>query len=222
MDSIKVIIADDHAIVRQGIMRVLNDQDDIQIIGEAENGIQALELCKNKKPDVLLLDIAMPELSGLEAIDQLKNGQPDLAIIVITMYDNEKYIQKLLQSGALGYVLKASDPEEISHAIRAVYKGEYFLSEEIKKKVITSYIKNPAVNPRATRYESLSDQEKQVFQLLVLGKSTKEISDKLNVSVKTVEKHRTAISQKFGTNNRVHLSHYAVKNEIINLDLLEI
>ena len=222
MKPIKVLIADDHAVVRQGITSILKTEKDIQVVGEAEDGMQTIEKVKALKPDVLLLDIAMPNINGLEAVGLVRDSVPESAIVVLSMYDNENYIQRVLNSGALGYVLKASDPSEISRAIRSVHRREYFLSSEIKKKIIISYINNPDPKPELNRYEKLSAQEKCVFLLIVQGKSIKEIAENLFVTPKTVEKHRTAISHKLGIKNKVEMTHYAIKNGILNLDLMEV
>lgn len=215
MKKIKVLIADDHALVREGIISVLKKQEDIEVVSAAENGLEALEQCKTLKPDVLLLDIVMPNINGLETVKIVKDISPDTAVVILSLYDNENYIHQALKAGASGYVLKASDPSEIYTAIKTAYQGDLFFSSEIKKKLVSSYINDPSPTIEIYRYEKLSIQEKKVFLLIVKGKSTKLIADKLCISSKTVEKHRAAIYQKMGMKNTIEMTHYAIKNGIL-------
>ncbi len=221
MNQIRILVADDHDIVRKGLISILGTQSDMEVIGEAENGLDAIDKCESLKPDVVVLDIAMPGMNGLDAITIVKEKRPNLAIVALSMYDNDTYIQRVFKSGALAYVLKASAASEIYAAIRAAHRGKYYLSEEIREKVVAGFMSQSRDLPETNRYESLTPQEKQVFLLLVQGATTKEMADKLFVSPKTIEKHRTAISQKLGIKNRIGLTYYAIKNEIVNIDLVD-
>ena len=221
MNSIKVLIADDHAIVRDGIQQLLKKESDIEVIGEAIDGIQALEKVKDLNPHVVLLDIAMPNLNGLEVIGLLKESAPESQIVILSMHANESYVHQVLKSGALGYVLKASPSTDIVDAIRAAHKKEYFLSSKIKANVIDSYLKTKKNEPTARGYDLLSEREQQVFRLVVHGSSTKKIADILCVSPKTIEKHRSSISAKLGTTGKLEMLKYAIKIGIVNPELWE-
>jgi two-component system response regulator NreC len=218
--KVKVLIADDHSVVRQGIISMLQSRNNIEVIGEAENGFEVKEKSCSLVPDVLLIDIAMPELNGLEAIKLVKEIMPNIAIVILSMYDNDTYIKQAFKAGVLGYVLKASPAFEIYEAIHAAYRGKTYLSEDIREKVVAGYVNQGTTKPEINRYESLTPQEKQVFLLLVQGGTIKEIADQLFVSPKTIEKHRTAISHKLGIKNRIGMTYFAIKNELINIDLM--
>ncbi len=219
MDKIKVLIADDHAIVRDGIQQLLKKEANIEVVGEAIDGMQALEKVKDLSPHVVLLDIAMPNLNGLEAIGLIKESAPESQIVILSMHANESYVHQVLKSGALGYVLKASPSTDIVDAIRAAHKKEYFLSSKIKANVIDSYLKTKQAEPATRGYDLLSEREQQVFRLVVQGSSTKEIADILCVSPKTIEKHRSSISAKLGTHGRLEMLKYAIKIGIVNPEL---
>ena len=219
MKPIKVLIADDNAIVRDGIRQLLKKESDIDVIGEAIDGIQALEKIKDLNPDVVLLDIAMPNLNGLEVIDLLKESSPGSQVVILSMHANESYVHQVLKSGALGYVLKASPSTDIVDAIRAAHKKEYFLSSKINANVIASYLKTKNQGTTKRGYDLLSEREQQVFRLVVQGSSTKEIADILCVSPKTIEKHRSSISSKLGTHGRLEMLKYAIKIGIVNPEL---
>ena len=219
MDKIKVLIVDDHAIVRDGIQQLLKKEPDIEVVGEAVDGRQALEKVKDLNPHVVLLDIAMPNLNGLEVIGLIKESAPESQIVILSMHANESYVHQVLKSGALGYVLKASPSTDIVDAIRAAHKKEYFLSSKIKANVIDSYLKTKQAEPAARGYDLLSEREQQVFRLVVQGSSTKEIADILCVSPKTIEKHRSSITAKLGIHGRLEMLKYAIKIGIVNPEL---
>ena len=219
MNGIKVLIADDHTIVRDGIRQLLKKEPDIQVVGEASDGVKAIEKIKDLRPDVVLLDIAMPNLNGLEVIGLLRESAPETGIVILSMHSNESYVHQALTSGALGYVLKASPSTDIVNAIRAAHGKEYFLSSKIKANVIDSYLKTKKNEPTVRGYDLLSEREQQVFRLVVQGSSTKEIADILCVSPKTIEKHRTSISAKLGIHGRLEMLKYAIKIGIVNPEL---
>lgn len=221
MSTIKILIADDHTIVRDGLRQILSDQKDFAVIGEAEDGKQALEKVKKLHPDVILLDIAMPKLNGLEVIGLIKELGLKTQIVVLSMHSKETYVQQVLAAGALGYVLKASPSSDIREAIRAAHRGEYFLSSNLRTEVISAYAKLRKSSPALGGYDLLSEREQQVFRLVAQGNSTGQIGEILCVSPKTVEKHRTSIMNKLGVHDRLGLMKYAIKIGVVDPALWE-
>jgi two-component system response regulator NreC len=221
MNKIRVLIADDHAIVREGLRQLLNGQRDMEVAGEAEDGRQALEKVKSLHPDVILLDIAMPHLSGLEVISLIREAAPETQVVVLSMHSKETYVQQVLSSGALGYVLKASPSTDILEAIRMAHRDEYFLSSRLKAEVIGKYLKTKRSTPALRGYDLLTEREQQVFRLVAQGHSTSRIADILCVSPKTVEKHRTSLMNKLGVHDRLELLKYAIKIGIVDPELWE-
>jgi len=217
----RVLVADDHAIVREGLRQLLNSQRDMEVVGEAEDGREALEKAKSLRPDVTLLDIAMPRLSGLEAVRLIKEAVPNIQIVVLSMHKKEAYVHQVLDAGALGYVLKASPSSDVLEAIRTVYRGEYFLSSKIRAEVIGTYLKSRREKPAVRGYDLLSEREQQVFRLIVEGNSTNQIADVLCVSPKTVEKHRANVMKKLAIHDVVAMVKYAIKIGIIDPELWE-
>jgi len=221
MKKIRVLIADDHAIVRDGLQQLLKSQPDMEPAGEAEDGRQALESAKTLRPDVILLDIAMPRLSGIEVIALIREAVPASQVVVLSMHAKETYVQQALAAGALGYVLKASPSRDILDAIRAAYRGEYFLSSRLQAEVIGKYLHAQRSVPSVRSYDLLSEREQQVFRLVAQGHSTSQIANILCVSPKTVEKHRTSLMNKLDVHDRLDLLKYAIKIGVVDPDLWE-
>jgi two-component system response regulator NreC len=217
----RILIADDHAIVREGLRQLLNSQRDMEVAGEAQDGREALEKAKALRPDVTILDIAMPGLSGLEAVRLIKEAVPHTQIVILSMHEKEAYVHQVFASGALAYVLKASPSTDVLEAIRAAHRGEYFLSSKIKAEVIGRYLESRKEKPAVRGYDLLSEREQQVFRLMVEGNSTNQIADVLCVSPKTVEKHRGNVMNKLGIHDLVALVKYAIKIGIIDPELWE-
>lgn len=221
MKTIRVLIADDHSIVRDGLQQLLKSQPDMEPAGEAEDGQQALERAKTLRPDVILMDIAMPHLSGIEVIGLIREAVPASQVVVLSMHAKETYVQQALTAGARGYVLKASPSRDILDAIRAAYRGEYFLSSRLQAEVIGKYLQAQR-NVRSMRsYDLLSEREQQVFRLVAQGRSTSQIADILCISPKTVEKHRTGLMNKLDVHDRLDLLKYAIKIGVVDPDLWE-
>ncbi len=219
MRKIKILIVDDHAIVREGLRQLLNNQEDMEVVGEAGDGLEALKKVKILQPDVTLLDIAIPRLSGLEAVRLIKEAVPGTQVVVFSMHKKEAYVHQVLASGALGYVLKASPSSDVLEAVRAARRGEYFLSSNIKAEVVKIYLENRKEKPTVKGYDLLSEREQQTFRLVVEGNSTKQIADVLSISPKTVEKHRTNVMNKLGIHDLVGLVKYAVKIGVIDPEI---
>ena len=220
MSLIRVLIADDHPIVRKGLRQLLEAESDIQVIAEAGDGIEALEKTRAHHPDVLLLDIAMPRLNGLEVAQTVRAAAPDTRVVILSMHEKEAYARQLLDAGVLGYVLKGGPSEEVLTAIRAAHEGRYFLSSSITSSVVSTYLKGRGKAAAGTEgYQSLSDRERQVFLLLVEGNTTARIGDILCISPKTVEKHRANIQNKLGIDNIVEMVKYAVRFGLLDPEI---
>ncbi|MCA1906176.1 MAG: response regulator transcription factor [Desulfarculus sp.] len=221
MNKIRVLIADDHAVVRSGLRQLMADQPDLEVVGEAGDGREALEKVKALKPDVIVLDIAMPGVSGLEAAGLIKEAVPSCQIVVLTMHGKENFVRQVLSSGALAYVLKASPVQDVLAAVRAAHRGEYFLSSKIEAEVVGAYLDSRRETPAVRGYDLLSEREQQIFRLVAEGNSTNQIAEVLCVSPKTVEKHRTNIMKKLGLRDRLDVVKYAVRIGIIDPQLWE-
>lgn len=219
--NISVLIADDHAVVRQGIRQLIGAEADMTVVGEASDGLEAVDMAKSMKPDVVLLDIAMPGVSGLEAVSLIKDSVPECEVVVLTMHAKDNFVHRVLDSGALGYVLKASPIGDVLQAVRAARRGEYFLSSKIKAEVVSAYLDSRKKAPAVKGYDLLSEREQQVFRLVAEGNSTNKIAEVLCVSPKTVEKHRTNIMKKLGLKDRLELVKMAIRIGIIDPQLWE-
>lgn len=217
MKKIKLLVADDHAMVREGLRQLLGLQEDIEVVGEARDGVEALEKARELKPDVLLMDIAMPRMGGIDALKLVRESLPDTRVVILTMYEKDAFAQEALRNGAVGFVLKGSPSSDMLAAIRNAYNNRYFLSQEIQATVIGGYLAGGKVKA-PTDYDKLSDREKQVFALLIEGNSIAQISAVLCVSGKTVETHRANISRKIGTSNPVSMVKFAIRHGIIDLE----
>ena len=217
MDRIKVLIADDHNLVREGIRMILAPHADIEVVGEAADGREAIEKTLALKPDVLLLDIAMPGLGGLEAALEVRKQAPQVKVLVLTQYGDKEYVHRFLKIGVAGYVMKRAAGSELLSAIRAVYRGGSFLDPSIAPGVIEGYLRRPeaeVVDP----YDLLSDREKQVLKLIAEGHSNQEIADLLSLSVKTVMAHRASLMEKLDLHSRTDLVKFAISRRIVPMD----
>ena len=219
---IKVIIADDHTLLREGLKLLLESQQDMTVVGEADNGVVALEQVRAAHPDVLLLDIAMPRMTGLETISLVQQTSPQTQIVMLSCYAKEAYVHQALKAGALGYVVKGDPSSEMLKAIRTVAKGQYFISSQVHDAVISSYLGSTRESrAEHNEFSQLSDREKQVFHLLIQGNSSIEIGNILFISPKTVDKHRSSIARKIDTSNPVQMVQYAIRNGIFDPSVWE-
>jgi len=214
--KIRILLADDHTLLRNGIRAILEDEQDIMIVGEAADGRETVRLAGQLKPHVILMDIAMPLLNGLEATRQIKHEHPEIQVLVLTMYDHEEYFKQMLEVGASGYIIKRAAASELVEAIHAVYNGEAVLSPTITRLLLEDYLsrdfKKEDEDPNA-----LSAREREVLQLIAEGKTSREIAELLNLSVKTVQSHRTNLMQKLNLHDRGDLIKYAIQKKIIEL-----
>ncbi len=208
---INVMLVDDHDLVRTGIKRLLEDQADITIVGEATSGEQALELVKETDPDVMLMDINMPGIGGLEATRKLLQRQPKLKIIVVTMHEDDLFAQRFLKAGAMGYLTKGAQVDEILQAIKAVMGNQRYLSPAIAQQMALSQVAEEQTSP----FESLSERELQVLLMMMDGQSISAISEKLCLSPKTVSTYRTRLYAKLGVQNDIELARLALQHGVV-------
>jgi DNA-binding NarL/FixJ family response regulator len=219
MNIIKVLIVDDHTIVRQGLCALLNAEKNIEVIGEAENGWEVVELTKQLKPDVIVMDISMPKLNGIETMIKIKKESPDTAIIMLSMHSNKELIFQVLRAGASGYLVKNSASSELISAIKAAHKGESYLDSSISKKVIDEYLKY-AGDVIKDSHNELTDREREVLQLLAEGRSKHEIANILFISSKTVDAHKVNLMKKLNLHNLAELTKYAISKGIVDSDVI--
>lgn len=220
MDKIRILLAEDHKVVREGTRRLLESQSDFEVVGEASDGIEAVELAKKHKPQIIIMDVSMPRLNGIEATKQIKAVYPNMAILVLTGYDDDEYVFALLEAGAAGYLLKESSGEELIDAIRQVMTGEPVLHPKIMKKVLNR-LRTPVEEPSAqTSSEVLSDREMEVLRLAAKGMSNMEIADSLTLSVRTVQTHLRSIFNKLGVGSRSEAIVYGLKKGWLTLEEL--
>jgi len=214
MEPIKVLITDDHPVVREGLSAMLNKEPDIQVVGEAENGTEAIDKAKELQPDVVLMDLRMPEVDGVEAMRQIRAANPGIKFIVLTTYDNDEYIFKGIEAGARAYLLKDAPREELFKAIRAVYKGESLIEPAVAGKVLDRFAE---LSRQAQAPERLSERELEVLKLMAKGAANKEIAAGLCISESTVKTHIQTIFQKLGVGDRTEAVTEAIKKGIIRL-----
>ena len=211
--TISVFLADDHRVLRDGLHILLESQDDIKVIGEAEDGNKAIEGITRVKPNVVVMDITMPELDGLEATKQLKSRFPNINVLVLTMHRSDDYFFEMLKAGASGYILKGAKTSELINAVRIVQRDEVFLYPSMTQKLVQGYLQLADWDNEGE--PSLSPREKEIFRLLAEGYSNKEIAEKLVISPSTVHSHRGNLMDKLGLGNRRELIQYARKRGLI-------
>lgn len=219
---IRVLIADAHTILRNGLKLLIDSQPDMEVVGEASNGVDALELARRLSPDVALLGIAMPLMDGITTTRMLHDAVPSTNVVILSMFETERYVRLALNAGALGYVIKSSDRSDLLTAIRNAAQGNFYLCPKINPTMIRDYLSGKRQAPPRTDYDSLTSREKEVFALLVHGNSTAQISNILCVSVKTVEKHRSAIIRKLGISKPIDMVKFAIRIGAIDLENWEI
>ncbi len=214
--AIKVLIADDHQIVRQGLRTLLEREPDLEVVAEAENGRSTVRLVREKHPEVVIMDVAMPDLNGIEATRQIISEMPKVKVIALSMYADRRFVSNMLKAGASGYLLKDCASEELVRAIRVVLAHKTFLSPGVADIVVKDYVQTP-LGPEASVFNILSNREREVLQLMAEGKSTNQIAELLHVSVKTVETHRQQMMQKLKMHSVAELTKYAIREGLTTL-----
>jgi len=212
--KLRLLLVDDHALVREGIRSSLVHFSSIQPVGEAANGKEALRKCKDLRPDVVLMDLNMPEMNGLEATALIREKFPETKIIALTVHDNKEYIFKILRAGAHGYVLKDTSPEELVRAIESVARGGAFFSPAISNVLLQDFVRAPN-SPEPVQENQLSGREQEVLRSIALGKTTKEVAAELNLSARTVETYRVRLKRKLNARNVTELLNHARKQQLL-------
>jgi len=210
MRSIRIVLADDHALVRAGIRALVQSVREFEVVGEAGDGREALQLAKTLQPDVMLLDVAMPELNGLDAIPRILKQNPKIAVIVLSMHASREYVLRAVQAGAAGYVLKNAAVDELENAIRAVARGNKYLTPAISAQIIEG-VGNDAL-------ESLTQRQREILQLIAEGRTTRQIAEVLHISVKTVETHRTVLMKRLDLHDVAGLVRYAIRVGLVTVE----
>jgi two-component system response regulator NreC len=209
----RLLICDDHTLFVEGIKAMLRNEVSLEIVGEARDGRQAVELAKELKPDLLLMDVSMPDMNGFDATRRVREFDPAAKVLILTMHDEEELVARCLEAGAAGYIMKDAPASQLLYAIEMVQKGERYLSPGVLKKVVAGYVRNTG-RPQ-TSYDRLSPREREVLKLLAEGFSVKEIATRLNLSVKTVDAHKTNLMKKIDVHDRSELIRYAIQKKVI-------
>ncbi|MFZ3047736.1 MAG: response regulator transcription factor [Desulfatirhabdiaceae bacterium] len=221
-ESIRILIADDHTIVRQGLARLLEEQPGFRVVGEAINGQTAIEQSLELKPDIVIMDIAMPRMNGIEAAKKIRKQLPKTKILILSMYSHEHYIHELIETGVSGYLLKDASGRDIINAIHSAMKNETFLSPVISKVLMDTYRSPHRIGSSiAEKYKDLTNREREVFQLIAEGQTTRDIADLLCVSISTIKSHRANIMEKLNIDSPVKLLHFAIQLGLVDSGMIQ-
>lgn len=218
MKILRLLLADDHAVVRSGLRMLLEAQPDIEIVGEADTGNGAVAMVDELNPDLVLMDIQMPDLNGIEATKLIKQKSPETAVLALTMHEDDHYFFEMLHAGASGYVLKRAAPDELVLAIRTVCRGEVFLYPTMAKRLVSDFLQRTDEGDSEESYSKLTPREQEVLTLIAEGQTNAEIANNLYISVKTVDRHRENIMRKLNMHSRIDLVKYAIKTGLIELE----
>jgi two-component system response regulator NreC len=216
--SVRVLIADDHKIMLAGLRSLLEKQTDIEVVGEAENGRKAVQMAQEKKPDVVVMDVSMPDLNGIEATKQIIESLPETRVIALSMHSDKRFVMGMLRAGASGYLLKDCASQELANAIVQVARGKKYLSPEITGVVINDFLLGGSSEEVAIAASQLSPREREVLQLIAEGWSTKQIASHLYVSIKTIETHRRQIMKKLDLHSIADLTKYAIREGLTSIE----
>jgi len=216
--TINILLADDHTIVRHGLNRSIQQQEDMEVVGQATNGLSAIQLTRELKPDVVLMDISMPDINGMDATREIIRDFPDTKVIALSMHSAKKFVREMFKAGASGYLLKDCEFDELAEAIRIVMSGKSYLSPEITDVLLDNYVRNADAEV-STVFSELTKRERQVLQLMTEGLTTKQIGLKLHISPKTVEAHRLRVMNKLEIDSIAQLTKYAIQEGLTSLEL---
>ncbi len=216
--QVRVLVVDDHALVREGIKSLLHGIPEIAVIGEAEDGLGAIEQARTLRPDVVLMDIGMPKMTGIEATRHIREEMPDVQIVALTIHDSEEYLFQMLRAGAAGYVLKKAHPSEMLTAIQAATRQETYLTPAMAKGLVTDYLRRVGAGEEQSSYGNLTDREREVLKLIAEGYTAPEIAELLHISVKTVQAHRGHIMEKLDLHRPAALILYAIRKGLVEPD----
>lgn len=215
MKKIRVLIADDHNIVREGVRMILTGQEDFEVVGEASTGREALERARALAPDVVVMDISMPDMTGIQATERIRKELPSVQVLGLTMHEEQSYVFELLKVGAAGYVLKRAAAEDLVSGVRAAHRGEAFLYPSVAKAVVQDYLQRISAKEKDEALDGLTEREREVLTLIAEGLTNQEIAGKLYISIKTVQTHRAHIMEKLNLHDRTELVRYAIRKGLI-------
>lgn len=216
--QIRLLLVDDHTLVRQGIRSLLEIQPDLEVVGEASGGHEAIEKAAELLPDVILMDLAMPDLNGMEATAAIKGAHPDIQVLALSMHGTDDYLFRVLKSGASGYVLKEADAAELASAVRAVHGGGAYVYPPLAKRLVEQFLLRVDSGEEQSSYDMLTPREKEILQLVGGGFTNEEMAGRLNLSVHTIQTHRSNVMEKLGLHNRAQLVTYAARVGLIRSD----
>ena len=216
--NVRLLLADDHALMREGLKSLLANEADLSVVGEAENGQATIDLAKKVGAHIVIMDVAMPDLNGIEATRKLLKANPNIKVIALSGHSNREFVREMLKAGASAYVLKSRAFEELIRAIREVVKGKKYLSSDIAQGVVDEYVEISTSMSANPAFVVLTDREREALQFIAEGKSTKEVADALNVSVKTIETHRRNVMEKLNLHSVAELTKYAIREGITSVN----
>lgn len=215
MNTIRVLLADDHSLMRDGIAALLNGVPGFEIVGEARDGLEAIHMISTHRPNMILMDIGMTPMNGLDATARISKEYPDVRVVILSMHSNEEYVLKALRAGAAGYLLKDTKKQELIDALNAIAEGKTFLSKQVSRHVIDDYVRS--VESERTPLDQLTPRQRQILRLIAEGKTNKEIAQVLNVSIKTVDTHRTLMMQRLNIHDIAGLVRFAIRMGIVSI-----
>ena len=216
MSKIRVLLADDHSILREGIRALLEKEEDIEVVGEASEGEEAVARTRELLPDVVVMDITMPRMNGLEATGRIRAVMPSVKVLILTMHEDEQYLAGMLKAGAAGYVVKTAASADLVSALRVVHHGDVYLYPSIARMLVADYLKKVGANIGGMRHEGLTSREIEILGHIAEDKKNKDIADLLGISVRTVQAHRTNLMDKLGAHDRTELVKYAIRKGIVD------